>query len=255
MNDSSDKTVSIVTPAHNAAPYIQGAIASVLDQSHQQWELIIIDDASKDNTLELIRAYGEQDKRIKIMTNDRQMGPAVTRNKGIEAARGRYIAFLDSDDLWHSKKLEKQLAFMQERQSPLSYTSYYTINEAGDRLPGSVRVPACTTYAELLNGCVIGCLTAMYDTQLVGKVEMPNILKRQDYALWLKLLRSGLRAHGLDELLAYYRIRSHSVSSNKLLAARYQWKVYREVEKLSLRRSLRHFVSYAYYGYRKHKMS
>lgn len=251
MRDST-KTVSIITPAFNSQAYIENCIQSVLAQTIDSWELIVVDDASEDETQEIVRDYMRKDQRIKLIEQKINKGPAVARNLAIEAASGRYIAFLDSDDAWFSNKLERQIEFMETIKAPLAYTGYKKMNENGQIMSDGVRVPFQVTYNTLLNSCVIGCLTAIYDTSSIGKVYMPEIKKGQDYALWLKILKKGYVAHGLNEPLATYRVRRNSVSSNKLKAAKYQWMIYRTVEKLPVHRSIYHFMRYAYCGVKKY---
>lgn len=239
--------ISIITPLYNSARYLPETVRSVQAQSVRNWEMIIVDDASEDNGAEIARSFAEKDERIRVVELAENSGPAVARNRAIELARGRYIAFLDADDLWKPEKLGMQLAFMQANDAGFSYTGYHIMNEEGERT-GEKRVPERVTYHSLLKTCPVGCLTAMYDTQRLGKLYMPSILKRQDYGLWLKILKQTGHAYGLQEPLADYRVRSHSVSSNKLKAAAYQWKIYRDVEKLPLHQSLWYFGHYAVHG-------
>lgn len=243
--------VSIITPIYNCEQFLQETIKSVLEQTYTKWELILIDDCSTDNSLSIAEEAAKKDNRIRVIRLDQNSGPAIARNTGIEKAKSKYIAFLDSDDMWLPNKLEKQISFMEENQIPFTYTAYEKIDEDGS-LRGIISVPEKVTYKELLNTNVIGCLTAIYNTEQLGKVYMPNIRKRQDYGLWLKILKKGIIAYGINEPLARYRVRRDSVSSNKLKAAQYQWKIYRQVEKLGYIRSIYHFISYAYHGYKKH---
>jgi len=237
-------TVSIITPAHNSAQFISETIQSVLNQSISDWEMIIVDDYSTDNSVEIIQAFVEQDSRIKLIQLSENSGAAVARNTAIEAAQGRYIAFLDSDDLWLPDKLEKQLAFMQAHNYPFTYAAYDKIDENG-QVFGHIGVPDKVTYSDLLKTCSIGCLTAMYDTQYLGKVYMPLIRKRQDFGLWLKLLKKTDYAYGINETLAQYRVRTDSISANKANAAKFTWRLYREVEGLNLMKASYYFSHYA----------
>lgn len=237
---------------HNAARFINQSIESVIAQTYQDWELILIDDGSTDNSVELAEHYCQTDSRIQLIKLKHNSGAAVARNTGIKVARARYIAFLDSDDLWHPDKLKKQLAFMQTQNSAFSYTAYERIDE-NDKSRGLVGVPPTVTYHQMLKTSVIGCLTAMYDTQVLGKVYMPDIRKRQDYGLWLKLLKLIPEAHGLQQPLAQYRMRSGSISSNKLNTATYNWRLYRDIEKLSFLKSCYYFSHYAVRGLLRNK--
>jgi len=248
------KNVSIITPTYNSSKYVSEAIASVLAQSYEAWEMIIVDDCSSDDTYDIVQRYACQDGRIRAFRMPRNSGPAATRNLAIDKARGRYIAFLDSDDMWASDKLEKQLTFMQRKGAALTYTAYEKMTESGDTCGRIVHVPDQTDYRGLLSASVIGCLTVIYDTDMTGKVFMPDLPKRQDHGLWLKILRTGHVAYGLNEPLAYLRIRKGSISSNKVAAAAYVWKLYREVEGLSFFETAYHFINYATRALLKYKV-
>jgi teichuronic acid biosynthesis glycosyltransferase TuaG len=213
--------------------------------------MLIVDDCSTDTTVEVAKAYANRDPRILVLQLPSRSGAAVARNRGISEAEGRYIAFLDSDDLWAEHKLETQLQFMEQERVALCYSSYGKITDTGEPLGKVIRVPAKTTYSQLLNHNVIGCLTAVYDTDQTGKVYMPDI-RREDFGLWLKILKAGHIAKGINEPLAYLRVRERSSSSNKFVAARNQWLVYREIEGLSLPRSMYHFANYVVRSSRKH---
>lgn len=249
MND----LVSIITPVYNAEKYIEDTINSVLNQNYCNWELFLVDDCSTDNSMIILEEFAKKDNRIKIIQLKENSGAATARNVGIERAKGRYIAFLDSDDIWMSNKLEVQINFMKENDISFSYTNYMKFDEDGTER-GIVKIPARVTYNELLKSNIIGCLTAVYDAHKIGKIYMPNIRKRQDYALWLKILRKNIDGYGINKVLAKYRVRENSVSSNKLKAALYQWRIYRQIEKLGLFKSLYYFINYAYYGFKKYKL-
>jgi glycosyltransferase involved in cell wall biosynthesis len=244
--------VSIITPSYKSEKFISQTIESVLAQTYQNWEMVIVDDVSPDNSNEVIKQYVKNDNRIKLIKLEKNSGPAVARNRAIEEAQGRYIAFLDADDLWKPNKLEKQLAFMDANELALSYSSYELIDEEGGSL-GLFTTKEKVTYEDLLKTCSIGCLTAIYDTKPIGKVYMPNIIKRQDYGLWLKILKKTNHAKGILEPLATYRILKNSVSSNKFKAAYYVWRLYRDVEKLNVYQSCYYFMHYAYNGLRKYR--
>ncbi len=245
-------TVSVITPAYNVSRFVSKTIKSVLNQTYQNWEMIIIDDVSTDNSVNIVEKYVKRDNRFRLIKLEKNSGPAIARNIGIKEAKGRYIAFLDADDLWLPEKLEKQLKFMNEYDLAFTYLSYKLIDEEGNDL-GEFITKEKITYKSMLKTCSVGCLTAIYDTQKLGKVYMPNILKRQDYGLWLKILKQIGSTRGILEPLAIYRIRKNSISSNKLIAAKYQWKIYREVEKLPFLKSTYYFMWYAYYGFKKYK--
>ena len=246
-------TVSVIMPAFNDENFISESICSVISQSYVDWELIVVDDASSDNTVNYVESLAHADERIHLIRLKINSGSAVARNTGIKNARGRFIAFLDADDLWLPFKLEKQLSFMRSNGYPFVFSSYNKININGGVLT-SVCVPSVVSYSSLLKTNSIGCLTAMYDTKFFGKVYMPNIRKRQDLGLWLDLIRRAKFAYGLNEILAQYRVRSGSVSANKLSAASYTWRLYRDVEKLNFFRSCYYFGHYAVRGIIRTKM-
>lgn len=249
----SSATVSVIMPSYNAEKFIKESIESVLQQSYVDWELIIVDDQSTDNTVKIIDIYKQRDERIKYIVLEQNSGPAVARNRAIEEAQGRYIAFLDADDLWMPQKLEKQIAFMQRENIALSYTGYYRFEQSIDQIKDEIIVPLKVDYPELLKQNIIGCLTAVYDTKILGKVYMPLIRKRQDFGLWLKILREVPYACGLNEPLAYYRMHHDSISSNKIISSQYNWKLYREVEKLPWYKALYYFAWYTYRSLLKYK--
>jgi len=238
--------VSIITPSYNSERFIAECIESVLAQTYTEWEMIIVDDNSPDNANKIIESYLKKDKRIKFLILDKNSGAAIARNRGIGAAEGKYIAFLDCDDMWMPQKLEKQVAFMQQHDIALSYTGYYSISEEEGKIIKEIGVPPRTDYHELLKQNTIGCLTAMYDSRELDKVLMPDLRKRQDYALWLKILKQIPYAMGIEEPLAYYRVRKTSLSANKIRSSFYNWKMYREVEKLPLHKAIYYFGWYTY---------
>lgn len=239
--------VSIIMPAHNSERFIDETIGSVLAQTYRNWELIVVDDRSTDATPKMLERLAQQDGRIRPFLLGTNSGAAVARNTAIEHARGRYIAFLDSDDLWLPHKLARQITFMQESGSPFTYASYERITEDG-RPIGSFHVPARATYGSVLKRNVIGCLTAVYDSQYFGKTFMPLIRKGQDHGLWLFLLRRVDHATGIGEILGRYRVRENSISSNKLESSRWVWRLYREVLKLNLIEASYNFAFYALSG-------
>lgn len=240
--------ISIITPSYNSESYIEICIQSIIKQSYINWELIIIDDNSSDSSISIINNLRSLDDRIKLISLKENKGSAYARNIGIECSKGEYIAFLDSDDVWHKDKLLKQVNFMLKNNILFSYTSYYIIDSQGNILKEKTS-PLSTNYLDMLKSCKIGCLTAMYNTSILGKIFMPNIRKRQDLGLWLKILKITDSAYCLDEPLAFYRIHKESLSANKLSAAKYQWKLYREIEKLNLFQSIYYFTHYTINGF------
>ncbi|WP_122665809.1 glycosyltransferase family 2 protein [Pseudomonas viridiflava] len=248
----SNPAVSIVMPSYNAAGFILPSIASVIAQSYSDWELLIVDDASHDDTVACVNAHYGTEPRVRIITLPTNQGAAVARNTAIDAARGRYIAFLDCDDQWLPHKLEYQLQFMAREGCAFSFTAYEKV-KGNNEVVSAVGVPARTTYHSMLKTSVVGCSTAMYDTQHFGKVLMPLVRMRQDFGLWLALLKRVPHGCGIQEVLVRYNVRSDSISSNKRRAALYTWRVYRQVEKLPLPTALWCFGNYAFRGFLRHR--
>lgn len=245
MNQESVPTVSVITPAYNAERFIKETIQSVLDQTYSDWEMIIVDDRSNDGTVEHIKEMQAIDARIKLVELEENSGSAVARNTAIDHAKGRYIAFLDSDDSWMPEKLERQLRFMRDKDIAFSFTAYVRTLEDGTKTNYISRTPATVDWDALMKRCVIGCLTVMLDREKTGGVKMVDIRTRQDYALWLELTRRGFKAHGLGDVLAKYRVVDDSISSNKWKAAKRNWYVFRNIESQSLPRTLWYFGHYA----------
>lgn len=246
--------VSIIMPLYNSARFLATSIDSVLKQKHTNWELILIDDCSGDDSVVIARAYCDKDSRIKLVRLDKNSGAAVARNRGIAAAKGRFIAFLDSDDLWLPEKLDIQMKFMLENKIAFSYTAYKKIDEYGNELL-ELGVPTSLSYQALLKACVIGCLTVIYDTAKIGKIYMPLGTKREDYALWLKIMREKkIIAHGINRVLASYRIYPHQSSSKKLSMAKENWKLLRIHENLSFVTAAYYFTQYSLRGILRYKL-
>lgn len=237
--------VSIITPMYNCEKFIGETIKSVINQSYKNWEMILIDDCSSDKTVEIAESFLKKDNRIKIIKLEENSGAAVARNKGISESTGRFKAFLDGDDLWESNKLERQINFMIENNVGFSFTSYKVIDEKGKDLKKDVIVPKCIDYDGLLKNTIIGCLTVVIDTEIIGHIEMPLIRTRQDFATWLSILKKGHVAYGINETLSRYRIVPNSISSNKLKAAKRNWYVYRQIEGLSILKSSFVLFNYA----------
>ena len=220
--------VSIITPVWNAEATLAEALVSARSQTRDDWEMLIIDDGSTDGSRRLAARLTDGDARFKLIGWDDNRGPAAARNAGIRAARGRYLTFLDADDLWRPEKLEVQIGYMERTGAPFTFAAIERIDADGRRL-GQIDVPPRVDYARLLKGNVIPCQTAAFDREHYGPVEMPLLPRRQDYGLWLKLLARGGEAHGLPEVLADWRMRPGSLSANKLVAAAGTWRVYRDV--------------------------
>lgn len=226
-----NKLVSIIMPSYNTGAYISETIDSILAQTYQDWELLIVDDCSTDNTDEVISCY-LSDNRIHYLKNDKNRGAAISRNRALRAAKGKWIAFLDSDDLWKSEKLEKQLAFMNKKGVHFTYTNYSEIDENGNETGIIITGPKCITKTGMFNYCWPGCLTVMYDVEYVGLVQVEDIRKNNDYAMWLKVCRKS-NCYLLNECLAWYRRgRSGSISTHSYsLLIKWHYRLHRYAEK------------------------
>ena len=239
MSKQSAPLVSVIMPTYNCGKYIADSIQSVISQTVIDWELQIVDDCSTDDTRDVVERLAAQEKRIHYSCLAQNGGPAVARTEALRRASGKYIAFLDSDDLWTPDKLEKQIAFMERTGATFSATAYDQFDESGTPLPTVCLPPHKTTYRKmLLLSNPIGNSTVMYDQSVLGKFEVPPIRKRNDFALWLKILRTTPYCMGMDDILTHYRVRTNSVSSNKLAQAKYHWQLYREIEGLGILKSL-----------------
>lgn len=229
--------VSIIMPSYNTAPYIKETIQSVLDQTYQNWELIIVDDCSTDNTDEVVASI--KDERIRYLKNEKNSGAAVSRNRALREAKGRWVAFLDSDDLWMPEKLEKQIFFMEKNGYSFSYTNYEEIDVEGNITGVKITGPKKVTKTGMFNYCWLGCLTVMYDRNVVGLIQIVDIKKNNDYAMWLKVCKS-VDCYLLDEFLAKYRKgRAGSVSTHSIKTMiGWHYKLFREAEKQGTVRSI-----------------
>lgn len=234
--------VSIITACYNSEKHISDTIISVLNQTYQNWELLLVDDCSTDSTMSIINNFEKLDARIKGFKLSKNSGAAVTRNKAIKEANGRFIAFLDSDDIWLPHKLEHQIEFMLVNTYNFTHTAYEFIDKFGNISAKTIRPAAVLSYNDMLYSNKIGCLTAIYDQSQLGKIYMPLLRKRQDYGLWLKILKAGEKAYGLPEVLSQYRKTEGSISSNKINLIRWNWKLLREVERMSLMKSTYYLI-------------
>ena len=249
MND----LVSIIMPSYNTGRFIKETIESVLAQSYPEWELIIVDDCSTDNTDDVVGQY-LADERIRYIKNDTNSGAAVSRNRALREAKGKWIAFLDSDDLWDENKLLRHLGFMVEKQADFSFTHYAVLNDNDEEITVFSPGEDVYGYSDILKHCSIGCSTVIYDSESLGQVYMPTeAVKREDFACWLEILRLGKKAVCFHECLTKYRLHSNSVSSNKAKMIKYQWNVYRKVEGLSLFRSAYYMLHWAFWGFLKYR--
>ena len=243
--------VSIITPSFNSSKFIDDCLNSILSQTYSNWELLIVDDCSEDDSKDIISSFSLIDKRIKPIFLKDNVGAAEARNIAIRKAKGRYIAFLDSDDLWDLHKLEKQLSFMMKNDIAFSYSTYQFISEDGKVLSNLILAPKMMTYHTYLKNTIIGCLTVIIDREKTGNFEMPNIRSSHDMALWLLILKRGFSAYGLNENLARYRVVSSSNTANKIYAAKDVWNVYRNVEKLNFLYSTFCFIGYIFNAIKK----
>lgn len=239
-----DDLISIIIPVYNAEKFLDETINTVLNQTYKNFELILVNDGSKDKSVDVIKKYN--DKRIKLIDNKNNKGAALSRNDGIRKAKGRYICFLDADDLWNKEKLEKQINFMKEKECAFSFTGYEFANENGIPNGKKVYIPKKLNYKSALKNTTISTITVMIDTKKMDKdlIYMNNV-KSEDTATWWNILKNGYEAFGLNEILSFYRRSEGTLSSNKIEAIRRIWNLYRNVFKLGFFYSLYNFVFYA----------
>lgn len=242
--------VSIIMPAYNAERFIGESIESVINQTYKNWELLVINDFSNDSTKDIIEDYCKKDKRIKLLEQEKNKGVVKARNRGINESKGKYIAFLDSDDLWKNNKLEIQIRYMEANRIYMTYTGYSYISESGNFIK-EIYIPKKLNYKQALKGNQIGCLTVVINKSKIGNFEMPN-LKHEDYATWLSILKNDIVAHGILENLAKYRKVNNSVSSNKLKTIIWTWKIFRKNEKIGIVRSSYFLIRHLMRGIKKH---
>lgn len=233
MTENNSPLISVIMPAYNSGNFIKKAIQSVRIQTYKNWELIIIDDYSSDNTRNIIKNFSKLDKRIKYKFLKNNVGAAVARNEAIKISSGEYIAFLDSDDLWFKDKLFKQLKIMEEKNYFFTSTGYMKINESDEDLKKAVIPHEKLDYHGLLKECP-GNSTVMYNAKILGKFYVPNIKKRNDYLMWLQVIKKAQKLVGLKEVLSCHRVREGSLSINKKGLVKYHWYIYTKIEKLSL---------------------
>lgn len=246
-------TVSVIMPAYNATAYIEEAIRSVMKQTFSHWELIVIDDASTDDTCAAVQRLMAEDSRIRLVQNPTNMGVARTRNHGFEICRGEYVALLDCDDIWCPNKLEAQLALAAESGADILYCSYGIVDEHGIPRSEDFIVPQTITYHEMLSCSVISCSTAMLSRRVVDKYRFRTDYYHEDLVLWLELLRDGYAAAGVTEVLAHYRVSPHSRASNKIKSALRRWVVLRRCMREPFFSSVGAMWRYAMLASRKYK--
>lgn len=243
-----EKLVSIVIPVYNSEKFIGETIQTVENQTYKYWELLLVNDCSTDNSENIIKECISKDERIKLINLEKNLGAAVARNKGIDEAKGKYIAFLDADDLWNKQKLEKQIKFMEDNDYEFTFTGYEFADENGKGTRKVVNVPLKISYKQALKNTTIWTSTVIFDVEKLGKdlINMPNVRKGQDTATWWKVLKTGVIAYGLNENLSLYRRSNNTLSSNKIKALKRTWNLYRNVEKLSFFTSLYNFCWYCF---------
>ncbi|MDQ7918274.1 glycosyltransferase family 2 protein [Mesonia sp. MT50] len=244
--------ISIITPVHNSEKFISETIKSIQDQTYANWELFLIDDGSTDNSVAIIEKIQAKDARIHLIKNEENSGPAITRNKGIEAAKGDFITFLDADDIWFPKFLETSINTCLENNYEFVFSSYKRYDEELQPLISDFIVPEKVNYLQLLKACPIPCLTAFIDIRSIGKFYMPIMNKRQDWGLWLSILKEVDYAYGIQKPLAIYRMRKDSVSRSKRKLIPYVWKIYRDVEGFGVVKSSYYFFHWAFNGFKKY---
>ncbi len=245
--------VSIITPSFNSAKFIAETIQSVQHQTHQNWEMIIVDDGSFDDTERIVRSIIEKDKRIQFYKLTQNSGPAIARNTGIEKASGKYLTFIDADDIWFPTFIENSIKTIDESGIPFVFSSYKRANEQLEFVYSDFIVPHKVSYSDILKSNSISCLTAFVEIKKLGKKYMPLIRKRQDMGLWLNYLKVVPFAHGIQETQAIYRIRENSLSRKKSDLIKYQWQFYRNVEKLNIFQSLYYMSHWMYRGFMKYR--
>lgn len=241
--------ISIITPTFNSQDFIGEVYKSIKNQTYTNWEWVITDDCSTDDTYDVISKLSKQDPRIKVFKNDINSGAALTRNNSIVKSCGNYLAFIDSDDFWCCDKLEKQLEFMESNCIDFSFTAFELIDGNNNKLNVTVDSNQISplSYEDMLRKkATLGCSTVMLRREAFTDISMPNIRTGQDYALWLKLLKSNVLAYPFSSILTHYRILPDSISRNKFKKAKRQWEIYRRIECLPLLKSLECFFFYAW---------
>ncbi len=248
MKNEDQTLISIITPSYNAMKFIEETYKSINKQIYSNWEWLVTDDCSSDGTWEYLSSLALQDNRIRPIRNSHNSGAAVSRNKSIERAKGDFIAFLDSDDLWLPEKLSLHIVFMEQQQANISFTPYSLIDEYGSDLYKKIDVNKQGSFSYqdmLIKKATMGCCTVIVRTSAFSDLTMPLIRAGQDYALWLKLLKTGQQALVFPKILSKYRIVSNSLSRNKIKKAYKIWQVYRDIEKLNIFKASYVFSHYA----------
>lgn len=241
--------ISIITATFNSSDFILQTYSSICSQNYSNWEWLVTDDCSSDNTFDILSEIMHSDSRVRLFKNNVNSGAAVSRNKSLDNAKGDFVAFLDADDLWHKDKLSKQLNFMINNNICFTFTAYKIIDEKGNSLNKTVDTTniGIFTYRDmLLKKATMGCSTVLVRIDTLSDFRMPLIRTGQDYAFWLSILKGGCDAHILPEVLTEYRITKGSISRNKLKKAIRQWCIYREIERIDFFHSVYYFFSYSW---------
>lgn len=237
--------ISIIIPCYNSADFITTTINSVIDQTYRNWELVIVDDKSKDDSCKVIEAFVQKHSNIKLIKLEQNGGVSNARNVGLENAKGKYIAFLDSDDVWLKDKLVKQVSYMEEKSLPMTFCAYNRIDEAGAIISRKIEVPYSVNYRQLLSHNVIIFSTSLTLKSVIGDTKFKKA-GHEDWIFWLDIFKKPFSGYGINEPLVLYRIRQGSVSSNKLKVIGFTWKILRESEKLGFIESAFLFIKYAF---------
>ena len=253
METQKTPLVSVIMPAYNAEPYVEEAVRSVMNQTLEDWELIVIDDCSTDRTLEILHSLARSDSRIRVLQNEKNSGVAVTRNRGLDLADAGYVALLDSDDYWAPEMLRKMVDRAEETGADIIYCAYAIVDEAGQKLCDDFRVPAETDLEYAQFRSVITCSTVLLGNRVVRQNRFPTNMYHEDIALWFQLLRDGYTARGVDEVLASYRQRRNSRSGSKLRSAYRRWAIYRDFLGYPVLKCIRLMIQYGFYGIIKYK--
>ena len=250
---SSAPLVSVVMPAYNAEQYINRAVSSVVNQSVEDWELLVIDDFSQDNTYQVVKQMAMEDSRIKLHRNESNMGVARTRNRALDMSRGAYVAFLDSDDMWYPQKLVNQIRAIKEKNADMVYTSYRLVTPSDGGTRAEYIVPERVDLSAMLAQNYIGCSTVLMSHKLAADYRFSTECYHEDYALWLRMLQQGVTMIGLSEVQVDYTYYPTSKAGNKFRSAKKRWNIYRQYLGLSRWKSLAYFLQYAASGIKKYR--
>ncbi len=252
-NENVTPLISVIMPAYNVEQFIEEAITSVINQSISNWELIVIDDGSTDNTKKIVSKIAETDRRIRLLINEKNMRVARSRNRGLDVCQGEYVAFLDSDDYYEPNMLQRMVERARETKADIIYCSYALVDEQGKKVCNDFIVPKQTDFEQSLVRSVITCSSVLITHELAENNRFPTDMYHEDIAFWFQLLRNGAVARGVPEVLASYRQRTGSKTANKITSAIRRWGIYRKHLKLPINQCIGYMVRYAYYGLMKFK--